>query len=94
MVYEIYGVYSTSGHNVKQPQTFRSLKKAIEGLSDLNELIHPLFIILEKQRVTSAPIACYSGNTIERKANRVKSFVTGENPTRQKYGPSYWKGGV
>ncbi len=91
MIYEVYGVINPHGYNVKQPGSFRSLKKAVESLQQLNELIYPLFIILEKRRVNSTPVSCFSGTTIERRINRVKSFLTGENPTRQEYGPAYWK---
>ncbi len=91
MIYEVYGVINPHGYNVKQPGSFRSLKKAVESLQQLNELIYPLFIILEKHRVNSAPCGCLSGITIERKPNRHKSFLTGENPTRQEYGSAYWK---
>ncbi len=91
MIYEVYGVLNKSGHNVKQPEVFHSLQKAVESLQQLNELTYPLFIILEKHRANSAPCCCLSGITNERIPNRHKSFLTGENPTRQEYGPAYWK---
>jgi len=89
MRYELYGVLSTSGCNVLI-STNRSLKKAIEGLQNLDENIYPLFVILAKQRKCSAPISCESGHTEDRQANKSTSFLTGVDPTQQQYGRAFW----
>jgi hypothetical protein len=91
MLYELYGVLAKSGHNVYLSRA-RSLK-CIDAhrTGFLNAGIYPRYIILKKEHVHSVPIGCIIGDSREKNAYAGISFVSGVNPTQQKYGPEFWE---
>jgi hypothetical protein len=91
MRYEVYGVLSTSGYNVTLGY-YPSFTKASKTIQNIDLTVYPLFAIVEKHRQCSSPITIWSGQTLKRKVDRVKSFLTGEDPMlNQQQGIKFWE---
>ena len=89
MRYELYGVFTNAGDNDKLG-VYQSMKLATDAMKLMDSSVYQNFLILTKARKDAAPIECISGIIKEGIANRVKSFLTGENPTREKDRKRYW----
>lgn len=94
MYYQLYGIQSISGSNVLLG-AFRSRKKALDAVKDINCLVYPYFTIAERERKNSIVLGYESGKTRDGYATRSTLAVV-PNPkydiiNNHDAGSAYWK---